>query len=95
MRSAAGSGGPVGDLLREWRGARGMSQLHLAHAAGVSGRHVSFLETGRSRPSRSMVLRLAETLDLPLRERNALLFAAGFAPLYRESNLQDEDLAVF
>ena len=85
--------GPVGDLLREWRGIHGMSQLDLALAANVSSRHISFLETGRSRPSRTMVLRLAETLDLPLRERNAMLVAAGFAPLYRESELQHNDLA--
>lgn len=70
-----------------------MSQLDLAVTAGVSSRHVSFLETGRSRPSRAMVLRLAATLELPLRERNALLVAAGFAPLYRESDLASVDLA--
>ena len=84
---------PVGDLLREWRGVQGMSQLDLALSAGVSSRHVSFIETGRSAPSRGMVLRLAATLDLPLRERNALLVAAGFAPIYRESALQHTDLA--
>jgi len=83
----------VGELLREWRGTQGMSQLDLALEAGVSSRHVSFIETGRSTPSRAMVLRLAATLDLPLRERNALLVAAGFAPVYRESVLQDADLA--
>lgn len=82
----------VGNLLRDWRGVQGMSQLDLALAAGVSSRHVSFIETGRSSPSRTMVLRLAETLDLPLRERNALLVAAGFAPVYRESPLSDADL---
>jgi transcriptional regulator with XRE-family HTH domain len=91
--SASGSAGSVGELLREWRGVHGMSQLDLALAAGVSSRHVSFIETGRSRPSRTMVLRLAETLDLPLRERNALLVAAGFAPLYRRSKLRAADLA--
>jgi transcriptional regulator with XRE-family HTH domain len=69
-----------------------MSQLDLALTAGVSSRHISFIETGRSRPSRNMVLRLAETLDLPLRERNAMLVAAGFAPLYRESDLKETDL---
>ena len=73
---------PVGELLRECRGRRGMSQLDLALSAGVSSRHISFLETGRARPSRKMVLRLAEPLELPLRERNALLVAAGFAPVY-------------
>lgn len=81
-----------GNLLRDWRGVQGMSQLDLALAAGVSSRHVSFIETGRSSPSRTMVLRLAETLDLPLRERNAMLVAAGFAPVYRESPLSDADL---
>jgi transcriptional regulator with XRE-family HTH domain len=83
---------PVGDLLREWRAIQGMSQLDLALAAEVSSRHVSFIETGRSEPSRNMVLRLAETLEVPLRERNAMLTAAGFAPLYRESRLQDTDV---
>ncbi|MCZ6598950.1 MAG: helix-turn-helix transcriptional regulator [Planctomycetota bacterium] len=84
---------PVGELLREWRALRGQSQLDLALAAEVSSRHVSFLETGRSRPSRKMVLRLAEALELPLRERNALLVAAGFAALYGESSLGDGELA--
>lgn len=77
----------VGSLLREWRATRGMSQLDLAHAASVSSRHVSFIETGRSKPSREMVQRLSESLDVPLRERNALLVAAGFAPVYREHDL--------
>jgi transcriptional regulator with XRE-family HTH domain len=84
-----GSISPFGELLREWRGVRGMSQLELGCAAGVSSRHVSFVETGRSQPSRPMVLRLAENLDVPLRERNSLLLAAGFAPAYRESGLPD------
>jgi transcriptional regulator with XRE-family HTH domain len=78
---------PFGRLLRDWRALRGMSQLALATEAGVSPRHLSFVETGRSQPSREMVLRLAETLDVPLRERNALLSAAGFAAVYRESGL--------
>ncbi|RIL04448.1 MAG: transcriptional regulator [Proteobacteria bacterium] len=78
---------PFGRLLREWRALRGMSQLALATEAGVSPRHLSFVETGRSQPSREMVLRLAEALDVPLRERNALLGAAGFAAVYRESAL--------
>jgi len=82
----------VGRVLKEWRGNRGMSQLDLALSAGVSSRHVSFIETGRSRPSRTMVLRLAETMDLPLRDRNDLLVSAGFAPLYRESALDSSDL---
>jgi len=85
----AGSVSPFGELLREWRGVRGMSQLELGCAAGVSSRHVSFVETGRAQPSRPMVLRLAETLEVPLRERNGMLLAAGFAPAYRESGLHD------
>ncbi len=69
-----------------------MSQLDLASQAGVSSRHLSFVETGKSRPSREMVLHLAEQLDVPLRERNSLLVAAGFAPAYRESSLDEPDL---
>lgn len=84
---------PVGRLLRHWRDVRGMSQLDLSLAADVSTRHVSFVETGRSTPSRAMVLRLAEVLEIPLRERNALLEAAGYARLYRESGLGDPELA--
>ncbi|MEY2453187.1 MAG: hypothetical protein QOD92_2761 [Acidimicrobiaceae bacterium] len=72
----------VGELLREWRQRRHLSQLELAGLAGVSTRHISFIETGRSRPSREMVLHLAEELDVPLRERNPLLLAAGHAPAY-------------
>lgn len=71
-----------GDLLREWRRRRRLSQLDLSLAAGVSARHLSFLENGRARPSRDMVLQLAEHLELPLRERNLLLAAAGFTPAY-------------
>ena len=78
---------PFGRLLRQWRSLRGASQFSLAVDARTSTRHLSFVETGRSQPSREMVLRLAEALDVPLRERNALLAAAGFAPLYRESEL--------
>jgi transcriptional regulator with XRE-family HTH domain len=74
----------VGDLLREWRQRRRKSQLELAIEADVSSRHISFLETGRARPSRDMVLRLADHLDVPLRDRNRLLLAAGFAPVYGE-----------
>jgi transcriptional regulator with XRE-family HTH domain len=77
----------VGRLLREWRQRRRMSQLDCACEANISTKHLSFLETGRSRPSREMVLRLAELLDVPLRERNALLVAAGFAPCYAERAL--------
>jgi transcriptional regulator with XRE-family HTH domain len=82
----------VGSLFQYWRRARRKSQLELAHEAGVSPRHVSFLETGRSSPSREMVVLLAGVLDVPLRERNAMLLAAGFAPLYRESRLDDASL---
>jgi transcriptional regulator with XRE-family HTH domain len=78
---------PLGDLLREWRAARGMSQLDLAMRAGFSTRHVSFIETGRTQPSRQALLVLAETLDVPLRERNRLLEAGGFAHLYRQTPL--------
>ena len=84
---------PLGVLLRTWRGRRRLSQMELAHRAGVSPRHLSFVETGRARPSREMVLHLAEHLDVPLRERNGLLLAAGFAPAYRESDLDDPSLA--
>lgn len=83
---------PIGDLLREWRQHRRLSQLDLALEAEVSARHISFLETGRSLPSREMVLRLAEQLEVPLRERNDLLVAAGFAPLYPERSLEDPAL---
>lgn len=78
---------PVGALLRSWRQRRGLSQLDLACEADISTRHVSFLETGRSQPSRGMLIHLAERLDVPLRERNALLVAAGFAPVYSEHSL--------
>ncbi|MDE2607170.1 MAG: helix-turn-helix transcriptional regulator [Burkholderiales bacterium] len=84
---------PFGEHLRAWRQRRRMSQLDLATEAGVSTRHLSFVETGRSEPSREMVLRLAERLDVPLRERNALLVAAGYAPMYRERPLDDPALA--
>jgi transcriptional regulator with XRE-family HTH domain len=81
------------DLLREWRQRRRLSQLDLACRADVSAKHLSFLETGRAAPSREMVLRLAEQLDVPLRQRNALLGAAGYAPLYPERPLDDPSLA--
>jgi transcriptional regulator with XRE-family HTH domain len=81
-----------GSMLRTWRSTRRMSQLELASVAGVSSRHLSFIETGRSRPSREMVVHLAEQLDVPLRERNALLTAAGFAPLYRETPLSAPEM---
>jgi len=89
-----GEGPPaIGALLQYWRRARNLSQLALAHEANVSPRHVCFLETGRAKPSRDMVLLLADTLAVPLRERNAFLLAAGFAPMFRESSLDDPDLA--
>ena len=80
---------PFGDHLRQWRQHRRLSQLDLAQEAEISTRHLSFVETGRSLPSREMVLRLAQRLDVPLRERNALLVAAGYAPMYRERPLDD------
>jgi transcriptional regulator with XRE-family HTH domain len=83
----------VGPLLREWRTRRRRSQLDLALEVGVSTRHLSFVETGRSRPSAELVLALAHHLDVPLRERNALLLAAGFAPRYAERSLADDDMA--
>ncbi|PTL75322.1 transcriptional regulator [Vitiosangium sp. GDMCC 1.1324] len=85
-------GRPVGEMLRMWRQRRSLSQLELALRAEVSARHVSFLETGRSQPSREMLLHLAEELDVPLNDRNALLVAAGFAPVYSERNLDDPAL---
>jgi transcriptional regulator with XRE-family HTH domain len=78
----APAGASFGELLRHWRGVRRTSQLELASEAMTTPRYVSFVETGRSRPSRQMVLRLARALDVPLRDRNALLLAAGFAPVY-------------
>jgi transcriptional regulator with XRE-family HTH domain len=83
---------PVGDLLREWRQRRRMSQLDLSLEAEISTKHLSFLETGRSQPSREMVLNLAEQLDIPLRERNVLLVAAGYAPVFAERKLEDPAL---
>jgi transcriptional regulator with XRE-family HTH domain len=86
---------PVGQLLRDWRAARGMSQLDLAMHAGFSARHVSFIETGRTQPSRQALLVLAETLDVPLRERNRLLEAGGFAHAYRQTPLAAEEMSHF
>jgi transcriptional regulator with XRE-family HTH domain len=82
-----------GALMRDWRQRRRISQLDLALEADVSARHLSFIETGRSVPSRSMVLRLAAALDVPLREQNQLLLAAGLAPVYSERALDDPDMA--
>src|SRR5260221_8288417 len=81
-----------GPMLRTWRRRRGASQLALALQSGVSQRHVSFLESGRARPSREMVVQLSTALDVPLRQRNAMLLAAGFAPAYRETNLTAPEL---
>jgi transcriptional regulator with XRE-family HTH domain len=83
----------IGRLLQGWRQARHLSQLALATQAEISSRHLCFIETGRANPSRDMVLLLAGVLDVPLRERNALLLAAGFAPLYQESRLDAPELA--
>jgi len=83
----------AGELLREWRERRRLSQMELALESGVSTRHLSFVETGRSAPSRDMVLRLAGHLDVPLRERNHLLLAAGFAPVYGERAIDSPELA--
>lgn len=86
-------GDSFGELLRYWRRLRGFSQLELALAAQVSSRHVSFIENGRARPSAEMIARLAETLQIPMRERNALLLAGGFAPKYQERSLATAELA--
>ncbi|NZA26343.1 helix-turn-helix transcriptional regulator [Luteimonas sp. SJ-92] len=83
----------IGALLREWRAARRLSQLDLALEVGVSARHLSCVETGKAQPGRELVARLADTLDMPLRERNALMVAAGYAPRYPESSLATGELA--
>src|SRR6266850_1325726 len=100
LAALAPNGGPCmqmptsfGSRLRWWRMHRGRSQLDLAGAVGTPQRHVSFLESGRTQPSREMVLRLATALDVPLRQQNALLLAAGFAPAWRESDLTAPELA--
>jgi len=80
-------------LLKGWRGIRRLSQLDLALAAGVSQRHLSYVETGRARPSRELLLALAEALDLPLRERNLLLHAGGFSPVYEQRPLTHDAMA--
>lgn len=91
--STASVASGVGPLLRDWRVRRRLSQQELALDAGVSARHLSFVETGRSRPSADMVLHLAEQLEVPLRDRNALLLAAGHAPAYAEHDLDAPELA--
>ncbi|HKU13223.1 MAG TPA: helix-turn-helix transcriptional regulator [Steroidobacteraceae bacterium] len=83
----------VGSLLRQWRRARGVAQLTLACEAAVSTRHLSYVESGRATPSRALVLRLCEALQMPLRERNTLLLAAGYAPQYRETDLDTPQMA--
>src|SRR5213596_2100771 len=83
----------VGPLLRDWRNRRRLSQLDLALEAGVSARHLSFVETGRSKPSREMVLHLAEQLEVPLRDRNQLLLAAGYAPAYAEHAIDAPEMS--
>ena len=92
-RAAATADSAFGRLLRQWRAQRGLSQLDLSVEAGVSSRHLSFVETGRAQPSREMVLLLARTLDVPLRDRNDLLIAAGYAPVYRRTNLEAPAMA--
>ncbi len=92
MTAAIGTGTAFGSLLRDWRLRRRLTQLDLGLAADVSARHLSFLETGRSRPSREMVLLLADELDVPLRGRNELMVAAGFAPPYTQHGLDDTEL---
>jgi transcriptional regulator with XRE-family HTH domain len=89
----AGGAPSAGALLREWRQRRNLSQLEVAMRSAVSARHLSFIETGRARPSREMVLHLAERLDVPLRERNRLLLAAGFAPVFGERSLDENEMA--
>ncbi len=83
---------PIGDLLKQWRERRRMSQLDLSIQAEVSTRHLSFVETGRAKPSREMILHLADELEVPLRERNHLLLAAGYAPVYTEMALEAPEL---
>ncbi|MBO0840378.1 MAG: helix-turn-helix domain-containing protein, partial [Sciscionella sp.] len=90
--TALDSAESVGVLLRQWRLRRRLSQLDLATASGISTRHLSFIETGRSRPTNTMIVRLAEHLDVPLRERNALLLAGGYAPVYPRRELAGPDL---
>jgi transcriptional regulator with XRE-family HTH domain len=90
----ASAGSAFGRLLKDWRGRRGHSQLDLAVATQTTQRHLSFMESGRATPSREMVLRLAATMGLSLRQQNALMLAAGYAPIWRERELSAPDLAV-
>lgn len=96
IRQGGGDGRYFADFaasLRYWRGKRGYTQLRLSTESGISQRHISFLESGRSRASREMILKLGIVLDIPLRERNVMLLAAGYAPAYRERRLSDPELA--
>ena len=93
MTSAPAGPPAVGELLRDWRRRRRLSQLDLSIQADISARHLSFVETGRSRPTPEMILRLTEQLDLPLRERNHLLLSGGYAPVYAESSLESPHMA--
>src|SRR5215472_12832689 len=90
LKTKANAG--FGVLLRRWRGVRRLSQMNLALEAEISMRHLSWLETGRSQPSREMVARLTEALEIPLRERNPVLLAAGYAPVYRQAGLDSPDM---
>ena len=92
-KAQGGAGSAFGPLLRQWRARRRMSQLDLAAEAEISSRHLSFIETGRAGPSREMVGLLAQVLDVPLRDRNALLTAAGYAPIFRETRLEAPAMA--
>jgi transcriptional regulator with XRE-family HTH domain len=94
MEPASRIGGAFPSVLKTWRTKRRMSQLELALASGVSQRHLSFLESGRAKPSRTMILQLSETLEVPLRERNDWLIAAGFAPVFRARPLDDPQMAL-
>jgi transcriptional regulator with XRE-family HTH domain len=91
--AATASAGSPGPLLRAWRQRRKLSQFDLSLRAAVSSRHLSFVETGRAQPSRALLLRLAEQLEIPLRERNVLLLAGGYAPVYQERRLDAAELA--
>src|SRR4051812_8598697 len=92
-QTSSHAGTPIGALVRSWREQRHFSQLALATEAEISQKHLSFIESGRASPSRDMVLHLAEYLDIPLRERNILLQAAGYAPVFQERPLDDPTLA--
>jgi transcriptional regulator with XRE-family HTH domain len=93
MTTVAPPGKPVGQLLRDWRERRRLSQLELSSQAEISTRHLSFVETGRSRPTPQMIVKLTEHLEVPLRERNQLLLAGGYAPIYPQHGLDAPELA--